>query len=235
MATVVFIDDEIDLCELYEESYGTSSTKVKSFSDLDAAEKFILSNDTSVVFIDYRMPGSNGEEFRKKLPPEIPCYLITGEFLKETPRGFLEVIEKPLQSEIFEAILNKHGVYQAADEREFNPYRALFENMEQEVHIWKVVRDTKGRIKTWKLVDANQTALRAWGRKIEDVAGKTTEEIFPGTNAVEKFMPIVEKIFKEGKPFTWREYFKGTNQILEMTSIPCGTYFISTGGAASKE
>jgi response regulator RpfG family c-di-GMP phosphodiesterase len=235
MTTVVFIDDEIDLCELYEENYSNSEMLVKAFTDLITAEKFILSNKVSIVFIDYRMPKLNGFEFRKKLPPELPCYLVTGEFLKEIPEGFLDIVEKPLQPEIFEAILSKHKINLKSNDNNFNPYRALFENMEQEVHIWKVVKDSKGRIKTWVLVDANQTALGVWEKKIEEVVGKTTEEIFPNTNAVEKFMPVVEKIFKDGKPLTWREYFKGTNQLLEMTSIPCGEYFISTGGSVKKE
>jgi CheY-like chemotaxis protein len=235
MINVVFVDDEIDLCELYEEYFSNSEVFVKSFTDLDTAEKYIYSNPVSIIFIDYRMPKLNGAVFRRKLPADISCYLVTGEFLQEIPEGFVDMVEKPLQPEIFEAILKKHGSAFHSKENTFNPYRALFENMEQEVHIRKVIKDSKGRIKTWALVDANKTALGVWGRKIEDVVGKTTEEIFPDTNAVEKFMPVVEKIFKDGKPFTWREYFKGTNQLLEMTSIPCGEYFISTGGSAPKE
>ncbi|MFN8846510.1 MAG: response regulator [Bdellovibrionales bacterium] len=235
MTTVVFIDDEIDLCELYEEYFSNSEVLVKGFTDLDVAEKYILSNKVSIVFIDYRMPKSNGADYRRRLPSDISCYLVTGEFLQETPAGFIDMVEKPLQPEIFEAILRKHGLTHGAVENTFNPYRALFENMEQEVHIWRVIKDPKGRIKTWVLVDANHTALGVWGKTKEEVVGKTTEEIFPSTNAVEKFMPIVEKIFKDGKPFTWKEYFKGTDQVLEMTSIPCGDYFISTGGSAKKE
>ncbi len=34
-------------------------------------------------------------------------------------------------------------------------YRNLFENMTEEVHFWQLVRDEEGRIKTWRLVDAN--------------------------------------------------------------------------------
>ena len=49
-------------------------------------------------------------------------------------------------------------------------YRNLFENMTEEVHFWKVVRDEAGQIKTWRLVDANPPTLKTWGRK-------TVEEI----------------------------------------------------------
>ena len=39
-------------------------------------------------------------------------------------------------------------------------YRTLFENMTEEVHFWEVVHDEAGRIKTWRLVDANPPALK---------------------------------------------------------------------------
>lgn len=42
-------------------------------------------------------------------------------------------------------------------------------------------------------------------------------------------MPVVQKIFAEGKPLLWEEYFPGTNQTLQMVSIPLRENFISTG------
>ena len=44
-------------------------------------------------------------------------------------------------------------------------YRDLFENMTEEVHFWKLVRDQMATIKTWRLVDANPPALKTWGRR----------------------------------------------------------------------
>lgn len=234
MATAIFVDDEPDLCELYEENYSSQSFEVKAFTDLAAAEKRILEDGVKIVFIDYRLAEFSGVDFRKKLPQEVPCYLLTGEFVTETPAGFLEVLQKPLRPEVFEAILRKHHIVLHAEPQEFDPYRALFAYIQAEVHIWKVVRSSSGKIQTWTLIDANRPALTVWKKKIEEIVGKTTEEIFPHSNAVERFMPVVEKIFKEGRPHTWREYFKGTGQILEMTSIPCGEYFISIGGGVQQ-
>ena len=108
-------------------------------------------------------------------------------------------------------------------------YRQLFEHLLYEVHIWQVIRDKSGNIKTWRLVDANPAALKSWGLEMKDIIGKETDEIFPGANATEVFMPVVQKIFTENKPYLWETRFEGTNQILQMISIPIGEYFISSG------
>lgn len=39
-------------------------------------------------------------------------------------------------------------------------YRSLFEHALREVHIWELVRDDRGAIVTWRLVDANAAALK---------------------------------------------------------------------------
>lgn len=59
--------------------------------------------------------------------------------------------------------------------------------------------------------------------------GKTADEIFPGVGATKAFLPIVEKIFREGKAYLWETYFEGTDQTLQMSSIPLDDLFISTG------
>ena len=109
-----------------------------------------------------------------------------------------------------------------------NTYKNLFENLIDEVHLWKIIRDENNEIKTWKLIDANPPALKAWGKKRKHVRGKLANEIF-SYDAVKQFMPIVKKIFLTGKPHSWEAYFEPTNQYLSMSSIPFNDFFISTG------
>ena len=108
-------------------------------------------------------------------------------------------------------------------------YGNVFKNMLHEVHVWDLVYGDDGNIKTWKLLDANPTALRVWDKELSEIVGKTTDKIFPNSNATELFKPIIEKIFAEDSPHTWESYFPDTNQVLYMTSIPLGSHFISTG------
>jgi PAS domain S-box-containing protein len=107
-------------------------------------------------------------------------------------------------------------------------FRELFENLIDEVHLWKTVKDKFGKITAWQLEDANPAALKSWGKSIEEVIGKTANEIFE-VDAHTEFMPIVEKIFKTSKPHHWESYFASTDQYLYMESIPFGDRFISTG------
>ena len=107
-------------------------------------------------------------------------------------------------------------------------YRNLFENITEEVHFWKLIRDENGRILTWRLVDANAPTLVTWGKTLDEIKGKTTDEIF-GPGASEHYMPVVQKIMTEGVPFSFEDYFPHLDKYFQFTSIPLGDYFITTG------
>ncbi len=107
-------------------------------------------------------------------------------------------------------------------------YHGLFENITEEVHFWKLIRDGNGRIITWRLVDANAPTLVTWGKTLGDIKGKTTDEIF-GPGASEHYMPVVQKIVTEGVPFSFEDYFPHLDKYFQFTSIPFGDYFITTG------
>ena len=108
-------------------------------------------------------------------------------------------------------------------------YRNLFENMTEEVHLWQLIRDEAGQIKTWRLVDANPPTLKTWGRTtVDEIRGKTTDEIF-GPGATDHYMPVVQKIVTEGIPHTFEDYFPNLDKYFRFTSVPLGDYFITTG------
>jgi PAS domain S-box-containing protein len=113
-------------------------------------------------------------------------------------------------------------------------YRNLFANMVEEVHFWKIEYDDLGRIKTWRLVDANPPALKTWGiGTIEDIKGKTTDEIF-GPGSTEHYMPVVQKIIAEGVPYSYEDFFPQLRKYFQFTSVPLRGYFITTGTDITK-
>lgn len=114
-------------------------------------------------------------------------------------------------------------------------YFDVFQHLSVEVHIWQLVRDADGSIVSWKLIDANPRALNSWGKSLEEVKGKRTEEIFLGADPVKQFFPIIEKIYATNSPIVWEEFFPGTKQTLQMTTIPLGEFFISIGKDVSEE
>ena len=107
-------------------------------------------------------------------------------------------------------------------------YRNLFRNMTEEVHFWKLVYDEQGQIKTWRLVDANPPTLKTWGKSLDEIRGKTTDEVF-GPGATEHYMPVVQKIMTEGVPHSFEDYFPNLDKYFRFTSIPLGNHFITTG------
>jgi len=107
-------------------------------------------------------------------------------------------------------------------------YQMLFDNLADEVHLWKVIRNEHGEIRTWELVDANPSALKSWGRTKEEVVGKTTNEIF-GYDAVSQFRPMISDLIESGEAQKWESYFEPTDQFLSMSTVPFGEYFLSTG------
>jgi len=108
-------------------------------------------------------------------------------------------------------------------------YRTLFENMAEEVHFWQFVRDEAGRIRTWRLVDANPSALNTWGQTaLDEIKGKTTDEIF-GPGSTDHYMPVVQKITTEGVPYSFEDYFPNLDRYFRFTSVPLEDCFITTG------
>lgn len=107
-------------------------------------------------------------------------------------------------------------------------YRELFNNMVEEVHFWELVRDEQGRIVTWRLKDANPPALTTWGRRLEEIRGRTADEIFgPGTTA--HYLPVVEKVMREGLPHAYEDYLPNLDRHFRFTTVPLGADFITTG------
>ena len=110
-----------------------------------------------------------------------------------------------------------------------NRYRTLFSNMSEVVYYWNLVRDESGAIVNWRIVDANPAALRTWDKTLTEVQGRTPDEIF-GAESTRRFMPVVQKIFREGVSHSHQGYFPALNRKFQFNSVPLGEYFLTTGG-----
>jgi PAS domain S-box-containing protein len=107
-------------------------------------------------------------------------------------------------------------------------YRQLFQNMTEEVHFWQLVRAPDGAIRTWRLLDANPPALVTWKRQLEDIRGRTADEIF-GAGSTEHYRERVEQVFREQRAVTFDDYFPLLDRYFRFTTIPLQDTFITTG------
>lgn len=105
---VVFIDDEVDLCETYEELLSSDRVEVRTFCESEKAEEYFKSETAHVCFIDYRMPLIDGFEMRRRIPDSVDCYLITGELTVASHPGFKGVLPKPFEPEEFDRIISSY-------------------------------------------------------------------------------------------------------------------------------
>jgi PAS domain S-box-containing protein len=128
---------------------------------------------------------------------------------------------------VVEDITGKKAVEDALRDSE-RKYRTLFENMAEEVHYWRVERDGRGRVVSWRLVDANPPALKTWGKSLDDVRGRTTDEIF-GPGSTEHYRAVVERVMAEGVPHAYEDYFPNLDRHFRFTTVPVGDHFITTG------
>lgn len=105
----------------------------------------------------------------------------------------------------------------------------IFDHLNVEIHVWKIVRDDLGQIVNWRLVYINPLTLQTWGfDSVAGLIGKTTDEIF-GAGASDHYLAVVKKIIDEEQPYSYRDYFPHLDKHFRFTSIPFGEFFITTG------
>ncbi len=104
---VLFIDDEVDICEIYRDYFSSPEIEVIVFSDPKKGLDFYRAQAVDVVFLDYRMPGTTGDLLASAMGGQIPKYLITGEINLETTYPFVSILSKPVELEQVSEILKQ--------------------------------------------------------------------------------------------------------------------------------
>ena len=102
---IYYVDDEPELCELFEDLFSEQDVVIKSFPDPLMALEEINQNPPDVLFMDYRMPGLSGVELAQKTSLEIRKYLISGENNLRTEYPFERILAKPLDTLLIREII----------------------------------------------------------------------------------------------------------------------------------
>lgn len=99
---VYYLDDELGLCENFEDWFSSADVNVKTFTDAQNAIDAIRAHPPDILFIDYRLVGTTGDVVAQSLNANFPIYLVTGDISAKTTFEFKKVILKPYsEKEIF--------------------------------------------------------------------------------------------------------------------------------------
>lgn len=96
---ILYLDDEEALCELFFDEFSSPDIQVMTFTDPKKAMEEARTTAPDLMFLDYRLPGTTGDEIAQSMPPQIPKYLITGDNDVKTTYKFVAIFHKPMSTE----------------------------------------------------------------------------------------------------------------------------------------
>ena len=77
---VYILDDEPDICQVFKENFSTSDIGIQTFVDPKTLLEAIRTSPPDLIFLDYRLPNTTGDEVAKSIKILIPMALLTGDF-----------------------------------------------------------------------------------------------------------------------------------------------------------
>ena len=103
---IVYIDDEEALCEIFVDYFSNKDVEVITFTDPVKAIASCLSHPPDMIFVDYRLSGTTGDEVAKSIAASIPKYLITGDINVKTEYKFSAAFNKPYKTDDIQRVLD---------------------------------------------------------------------------------------------------------------------------------
>lgn len=92
---VYYLDDEVDLCNLFKEFIQSDTVEVVTFVDTQEAIQRCEKFPPDLMFIDYRLSDTTGNLVAEALSDDFEKILVTGELELPQHAVFSEVISKP--------------------------------------------------------------------------------------------------------------------------------------------
>lgn len=111
---IVYIDDEVDMCQIFSDNFSSTDIVIKTFSDLTDISEKVESESPDIIFLDYRLSNTTGDILSSFLMPQVPKVLITGDILLEPKGKYFRIFSKPFdfqEMENFIADLAKKSVF----------------------------------------------------------------------------------------------------------------------------
>ena len=85
---IAYIDDEAEMCLIFADNFSTSDIDISTFSDLTNIVGKVEGANPDLIFLDYRLPNTNGDTLAGVLSPSVPKVLITGDIEVQPKANF---------------------------------------------------------------------------------------------------------------------------------------------------
>jgi DNA-binding NtrC family response regulator len=106
---ICYLDDEVELLEMFSDLFSDDETIIRTFSDPKTAIDQIKLNPPDLIFLDFRLPHTNGDEVALKLDSKIPKALITGEIDVDLEANFSKIFAKPYNVEEIKSFIKSQA------------------------------------------------------------------------------------------------------------------------------
>lgn len=117
MKKILVVDDEVQICEIFEETLVAAGHDVSVANSGEEAYTLYSQNDFDIILTDLNMPGMSGDELCWKIRSEntaIPIIAITGYYqswdsIHFEEIGFTDYIHKPARIEDLLKLVAKYA------------------------------------------------------------------------------------------------------------------------------
>lgn len=92
---VYYLDDEIDLLEMFRDLFSGPGIEIRTFVDPALAIAEVWRSPPDLLILDYRLPNTTGDKIAQLLDPGLPKIMITGDLMVKTNSTFERVFHKP--------------------------------------------------------------------------------------------------------------------------------------------
>lgn len=105
---VFYIDDEPDICQFFKDAYDSEEVVVTTFIDPKDALSHFEKGGADLIFVDFRMPGMNGEQFAALIGDRAPIVLLTGDLeITKSTRFLKKLAKQPYPWDEIESVLKE--------------------------------------------------------------------------------------------------------------------------------
>lgn len=96
MLRIVYIDDEEELCLMFGEYFRGLGYEVVTFQHPEQGLNYVQNHPVDIVFLDYRMPLTTGDQLALKMDPQLRKVLVTGDLEVKVEAVYAQRFPKPI-------------------------------------------------------------------------------------------------------------------------------------------